>query len=82
MATRVPQEMCVATKYALSSSEVLMHVNFDIFKRPRNGQTIWITSVRGIEEARLRINRLGVVAPGEYLIYSRRKGLIVESINS
>jgi hypothetical protein len=57
-----------------------MDTNFDIFKRLRNGKPLWITSVMGIEEARVRVNRLGAVAPGEYLIYSQRKGVIVEYV--
>jgi hypothetical protein len=59
-----------------------MHTNFDIFKRLRNGKPLWITTVPGIEEARMRVNRLGVVAPGEYMIYSQGKGVIVEYVNS
>ena len=59
-----------------------MDTYFDIFKRVRNGKPLWITTVPGIEEARMRVSRLGVVAPGEYLIYSQRKGVIVEYVNS
>jgi hypothetical protein len=59
-----------------------MNVDFDIFKRPRNGQPIWITSVPVIEEARVRVSGLEAVAPGEYLIYSQTKGIIVEYVNS
>jgi hypothetical protein len=55
---------------------------FDIFKRLRNGRPLWITSVPGIEEARMRVGRLGLVAPGEYLIYSQKKGVIVEYVNN
>jgi hypothetical protein len=62
--------------------EALMDTTFDIFKRLRNGKPLWITSVPGIEEARMRVNRLGAVAPGEYLIYSQRKGVIVEYVNN
>jgi len=59
-----------------------MDTTFDIFKRLRNGKPLWITSVPGIEEARMRVHRLGAVAPGEYLIYSQRKGVIVEYVNN
>jgi hypothetical protein len=31
-----------------------MEMNFDIFKRLRNGRPVWITSVPEIEEARVR----------------------------
>jgi len=60
----------------------LMDTNFDIFKRLRDGKPLWITSVPEIEEARARVDRLGAIAPGEYLIYSQRKGVIVEYVNS
>ena len=59
-----------------------MDTYFDIFKRVRNGKPLWITTVPGLEEARVRVNRLGVVAPGEYLIYSQRRGVIVEYVVS
>jgi hypothetical protein len=59
-----------------------MDANFDIFKRLRNGKPLWITSVPEIEEARRRVDRLGAIAPGEYLIYSQTKGIIVEYVTS
>jgi hypothetical protein len=62
--------------------EVSVQTNFDIFKRPRSGKPVWITSVREIEEARVRVNRLEGIAPGEYLIYSEEKGLVVERVTS
>jgi hypothetical protein len=57
-------------------------MNFDIFKRLRTGKPVWITSVPEIEEARLRVNQLEDIAPGEYLIYSEEKGLVVERVTS
>jgi hypothetical protein len=58
-----------------------MRPKFDIFKRLRDGTSLWIAAVEGLEEARNRMNRLGVVVPGDYLIYSQEKGLIVERIS-
>ena len=58
-----------------------MQTKFDIFKQLRDGTSIWITAVDGLEEARNRINRLGVIGPGNYLVYSEEKGLIVERVN-
>jgi hypothetical protein len=66
----------------LTFSEVPVEMNFDIFKRLRNGKPVWITSVPEIEEARLRVNQLEGIAPGEYLIYSEEKGLVVERVTS
>jgi len=57
-----------------------MHSKFDIFKRLRDGTSIWIVGVEGLEEARNRIKRLGIVGPGDYLIYSEEKGLVVERL--
>jgi hypothetical protein len=59
-----------------------MEMNFDIFKRLQNGNPVWITSVPEIEEARVRVNRLEGIAPGEYLIYSQERGLVVERVTS
>ena len=59
-----------------------MRSKFDIFKRLRDGTSLWIAAVEGLEEARNRINRLAVVVPGNYLIYSEEKGLVIESMTS
>jgi len=59
-----------------------MEMNFDIFKRLQNGKSVWITSVPEIEEARVRVNRLEGIAPGEYLIYSEERGLVVERVTN
>ena len=56
-----------------------MRPKFDIFKRLRDGTSLWILAVEGLEEARNRMNRLAVVVPGDYLIYSEERGLIIES---
>jgi hypothetical protein len=66
----------------LNLSEVSVQTNFDIYKRLRSGKPVWITSVPEIEEARVRVNRLEGIAPGEYLIYSEEKGLVVERVTS
>jgi hypothetical protein len=58
-----------------------MPSKFDIFKQLRNGTSLWIVAVEGLEQARNRIARLAVVGPGDYLIYSQEKGLIVERIS-
>jgi hypothetical protein len=73
---------CLYSLVRAGEMGALMENNFDIFKRLRNGKPLWITSVPEIEEARQRVDRLGAIAPGEYLIYSQRKGIIVEYVNS
>jgi hypothetical protein len=57
-----------------------MDTDFDIFKRLVNGNRFWIACVPGIKQARARINRLKVIAPGEYLIYSEREGRFIETV--
>ena len=58
-----------------------MASKFDIFKQLRNGTSLWIVAVEGLEQARNRIARLAVVGAGDYLIYSQEKGLIVDRIS-
>jgi hypothetical protein len=55
---------------------------FDVFKRLSDGKPLWITAASTRDEARKRINRLGTIAPGEYLIYSQKQGLIIESVTN
>ena len=59
-----------------------MASKFDIFKQLRNGTSIWIVAVEGLEQARNRIARLARIGPGDYLIYSQERGLIVERVCS
>jgi hypothetical protein len=59
-----------------------MRSKFDIFKRLRDGTSLWIAAVEGLEEARNRINRLAIVVPGNYLIYSEEKGRVIESMTN
>jgi hypothetical protein len=58
-----------------------MSSKFDIFKQLRDGTSIWIVAVEGLEQARNRIARLAGIGPGDYLIYSQAKGLVVEHIS-
>jgi hypothetical protein len=58
-----------------------MASKFDIFKQLRNGTSIWILAVEGLEQARNRIASLARIGPGDYLIYSQEKGLIVERVS-
>ena len=57
-----------------------MGYTFDIFKKLGDGKSIWITAVQGLEEARKRASRLASIAPGEYFIFSQRRG-VVEYLN-
>jgi hypothetical protein len=68
----------VLDNVSLIRLDAQMHSKFDIFKRLRNGTSISIAAVEGLEEARNRINRLAIVGPGDYLICSEERGLVVE----
>jgi hypothetical protein len=59
-----------------------MRFKFDIFKRLRDGTSLWIAAVEGLEEARDQTKLLAVVGPGDYLIFSEEKCLIVERVTS
>jgi hypothetical protein len=59
-----------------------MRYKFDIFKRLRDGTSLWIVPVEGLEEARKRINHLAAVGPGDYLIYSEERCLVVERMTT
>lgn len=59
-----------------------MEAKFDIFKQLRDGTSIWIAAVDALEEARNRIKGLAVIGPGDYLVYSEEKGLIVERVTT
>jgi hypothetical protein len=63
-----------------SDWRVKMRFKFDIFKRLRDGTSLWIVAVEGLEEARNRINRFAFVGPGDYLIYSEERCRIVEHV--
>jgi hypothetical protein len=55
---------------------------FDIFERLRDGTPLWIAAVEGLEEARNQMKLLAVVGPGDYLIYSEERCLVVERMTS
>jgi hypothetical protein len=59
-----------------------MRFKFDIFKQLRDGTSLWIAAVERLEEARNRIKRLAFVGPGDYLIYSEEKCLVVERVTN
>jgi hypothetical protein len=46
---------------------------FDIF-RVKDGSPLWAESVQTLDEAKARVQQLGVSQPGEYLIYSQKTG--------
>jgi hypothetical protein len=59
-----------------------MRTIFDIFKRLPDGKPLWIEAVEGLAEARAQLHRLANATPGEYFIYSERKGGVIERHSS
>lgn len=55
-----------------------MDHRFDIFKRLPNGNTLWITAVEGLVEARSRMARLAGISAGEYFVYLQGEGIVAE----
>jgi len=55
-----------------------MDYRFDIFKRRANGNTLWITNVEGLSEAKRRMARFAVISPGEYFVYLQGEGIVAE----
>lgn len=51
-----------------------MDSTFDIFKVRPGGALRMITTVVGLREAEVRMARLALTSPGEYLVYSEDKG--------
>jgi len=55
-----------------------MNHRFDIFKRLPNGNTLWITAVEGLMEAKNRMGRLAGISSGEYFVYVQGEGIVAE----
>jgi hypothetical protein len=55
-----------------------MSNRFDIFKRLPNGNTLWITTVEGLVEAKSRMGRLAAISAGEYFVYLQGEGIVAE----
>ena len=50
--------------------------NFDIFKRLPNGDPLWITTVRGLKEAKDTMALEAASSPGEYFIFLPGEGVV------
>jgi hypothetical protein len=58
--------------------EAVMIYRFDIFKRLPNGNTLWITTVEGLVEAKSRMGRLAAISGGEYFVNLQGEGIVAE----
>jgi hypothetical protein len=57
---------------------MIMDYRFDIFKRRSNGNTLWITAVEGLTEAKQRMAGFAQLSPGEYFVYLQGEGIVAE----
>lgn len=55
-----------------------MKHKLDIFRLLEDGQFLWVKSVEGLEEARMQLNLLKKINPGEYFIYDVHSSRRVE----
>ena len=56
-----------------------MEMKFDIFLRLPDGKPLWVEAVEGFEKAKMHIQKLAQVSPGEYFIFNSRTGQILEA---
>jgi len=53
-----------------------MEIKVDIFLRLPDGKPLWVEAVEGYEKAKLQVQKLIQVSPGEYFIFDSRTGQI------
>ena len=51
-----------------------MNAPFDIFRTETNGGVLWIESAATLQDARARVQELGMRSPGEYLLLNQETG--------
>jgi hypothetical protein len=54
-----------------------MEIKVDIFLRLPDGKPLWVEAVEGYDKAKLHIQKLIQVSPGEYFIFDSRTGQIL-----
>jgi hypothetical protein len=54
-----------------------MEMKFDIFMRLPDGKPLWVEAVEGYEKARVQVQKLIQVSPGDYFIFNSRTGQIL-----
>jgi hypothetical protein len=54
-----------------------MEIKVDIFLRLPDGKPLWVEAVEGYDKAKLHIQELIQVSPGEYFIFDSRTGQIL-----
>jgi hypothetical protein len=54
--------------------------SFDIFRKDRRGNHVWLAVVGDLETARFRLNQLASLRPGEYFVFDSRTHQIVAAM--
>jgi hypothetical protein len=47
---------------------------FDIFRLDKDGSLHWLQTAESLQAAQLRIEVLGLSAPGQYVVFSQKTG--------
>jgi hypothetical protein len=47
---------------------------FEIFRASNDEQPLWVETETALDRAKVRVEQLGVMNPGEYLIYCHESG--------
>jgi hypothetical protein len=56
--------------------------SLDIFKEDPRGNPVWVDAVGDVENARIRLNQLASVIPGDYFVFDQRTRQIVVRLGS
>jgi hypothetical protein len=54
--------------------------SFDIFRKDRRGNHVWLAVVGDLETARFRLSQLASLRPGEYFVFDSRTHQIVAAM--
>jgi hypothetical protein len=56
----------------------MMDIKFDIFLRLPDGRPLWVEAVDGFEKAKVHVEELVQVSPGDYFIFDSKTGRILQ----
>jgi hypothetical protein len=55
-----------------------MQSSLDLLRRNKDGKFVWLEAGEDLKAAKLRLQELSASAPGEYLLFDRGTGQIIE----
>lgn len=59
-----------------------MDSTFDVYRRDLDGQPIWLSAVKSLEEGKELAHRLADDSPGRYFVYSAETGILFENASA